>query len=282
MSNPPTNITAPEHWAEWFEKCALAICSDETRRAMGIFSHERYKDYLLKALGNGKSKSDLPIEARDLLHLNAPGACWYDLEDSYWGRQTPGDKSGKGSATGGAKTYKKYYREEASKRGPEGGRNWLEAKCSENLIWTRCRSIICKSSKLQRRTDESQRGLEETLPPESPGDPQSEPLLASEADEIAREIFEGLTPGERILMLAKANNITLTNQVICSRLGLGKSALYELLKATTDGIAQKFGKHHLNPEDLTVASRLLRLLTTWALSPECGIGECLTRGEAQT
>jgi len=246
---------------------------------MGVFAHERYKDYLLKALGPGKSKNDLPVDARDLLHLNAPGACWYDLEDSYWGRQTPGNKSGKGSDLGGAKTYKKYYWEEASKRCPEGGRNWLEAKSSENLIWTRCRSIIVRSFKFHsnQSADESRGGWEENLPAESPDAPQSEPLLASEADEIAREIFGGLTSEEKILILAKANNITLTNQVICSRLGLSKSALYQLQKAATDRIAMRLRRDDLETENFSIAlSRLLHLLTKWAFSPECGIGDCLT------
>lgn len=277
MNATPSNITAPEHWAEWFEKCALARCCDETRLALGKFAYLRYERYLLIALGAGKAKSDLPTEARDLLDLNSPSSCWYDLEDSYWGRPIPKDDSTHGDAIKAAKVYKKFHSEVSSKKAtPEKARDYLEAKTSSNLIKSRCRSIISKA----RIFSFDSRG--DQVSAESQGMPEGERgLFASEADQIAREIFDRLTPEEKILILAKANERSLGHPEISNRLGLSKSVLYQRQKAATNSITPRLLRDNLAAEDVPlVLSHLLNFLTQWALSPECGIGDCLVCGEA--
>jgi hypothetical protein len=276
MNATPPKITAPEHWAEWFEKCALALCCDETRLALGKFAYLRYKYYLIKALGAGKAESNLPIEARDLLDLDSPSTCWYDLEDSYWGKPIPMDGSKTGDAIKAAKVYKKFHLEVSSKKATlEDARDYLEAKTSENLIWSRCRSIISRARifRFDSRGDEVSEESQDMSEGESG-------LFASESDQIAREVFDRLTLEERILILAKANNISLAHPEICNRLGLSKSVLYQRQKAATNSIAPRLLKDNFAVEDVPfVLSHLLNFLTQWALSPECGIGDCLMCGE---
>jgi hypothetical protein len=279
MNAPPSNITAPEHWSEWFEKCALARCCDETRLALGKFAYLRYERYLLVALGAGKAKSDLPIEARDLLDLSSPSSCWYDLEDSYWGRPIPKDGSKHGDAIKAAKVYKKFHLEVSSQKAtPEDARDYLEAKTSSNLIKSRCRSIISKA----RIFSLDSRG--EQVPDESQDQSAVEVSMhSSNGIDIIRGIFDDLTTEERILILAKANNISLAHPEICSRLGLSKSVLYQRQKAATNSIAPRLLRDNFAAEDVSlVLSHLLNFLTQWALSPECGIGDCLMCGEANT
>jgi hypothetical protein len=85
MNTTPSNLTAPEHWAEWFEKCALVLCCEETRRALGVFAHLRYKQAVNRALaGRKKFLDDLSSEARELIDSAEPGVCWSDLEASCW------------------------------------------------------------------------------------------------------------------------------------------------------------------------------------------------------
>jgi len=286
MSTVQSNITAPEHWAEWFEKCALLKCGDDTRQSLGIFAHERYKRYFGIALREqGRSVNEFPVEVSDLLDSPQPGACWLDLEASYWHlpmREGRGDTDTIGQA--GAKVYKKFHLEIASTLpSPEESRKYLEAKSTQNLIRNRCRSIISESIfRCGGRVDESGMSQEDSILEELQVTSQPS-LLAFEVYEIAHKIFGSLTAEVKILILAGENNVNLANPAISARLELKKTILYERQNAAWKSLGPLCRKHQLYPEDIPLVwDSLLGLLTEWALSPECGIGECLTRGEALT
>lgn len=288
MSTTPSNITDPEHWAEWFEKCALALCCDDTRQALGVFAHKRYERYFRIALRErNRAGGELPIDVRDLLHSPQPGACWLDLEASYWYQLKP--QVNANQSTGNlpeAKSYKKFFSEVASLvTPPEESRNYLEGVTTNNLIRTRCRSIVTRSLfRYGGGEDKSGKTQEESIIENHQEVPHSEPiLLTSEVVEISDEIFASLKSEDRILVLANANNVSLASPEITTRLGLKKSTLYDRQKVAERSIAPLLRKHQLDPKEHTlVLRRLLELLTEWSLSPECGIGDCLTRGEANT
>ena len=286
MSTPPSNITAPEHWAEWFEKCALVLCCDETRRALGVFAHERYKRYLLIALREqGRSMSELPVDAIDLLESPQPGTCWLDLEASYWHQPKLGKNPGNSAVNvAEAKIYKKFHQEFASSLStPEAARDYLEAKSTQNLIKNRCRSIITESIfRHGGRVNESGISREETILDELQ-DASRSSLLESEADEIAQRIFVDLTAENKILIFAYEENHPLDDPFITARLGRKKSVLYQRQNLALKELAPLLRKYQAYPEDLQlIKASLFNLLTEWVLSPECGIGDCLIRGEANT
>ena len=287
MSTPPSNFTAPEHWAEWFEKCALVLCRNETRDALGKFAHKRYEKLLHKALVEYRiSETELPVEAQDLLHSEQRGACWFDLEGSYWYKRKPGNQPDKPQVGHDeAKIYKKFYLEAASAfANAEESRNYLEAKTTENLIWNRCRSIISGSiPRSGGRVDEPGKSQEESIVDNEDAPPDS----SIEINEIAHEICGHLTAEVKILLLASENRVTLVNSAISDRLEAKKTTLHKRQTAAWKSLAPLLRKHQLDPghkpEDIPlVMDCLLGLLTKWALSSECGIGACLTRGEDQT
>lgn len=308
MSNPPTNITDPEHWAEWFEKCALDLCGMEAKEKLGEFAYQRYLKLLPRALSERRrSRNNLPTDAQDLIGSgnskapeSIPGNCWRDAEASCWydskGRK---NKENPDFIPAGAKTHKKFCREVASAiSSPEESRNYLEGYCSKYLILTRCRKIVSQS--ICRAggpiTDSGKTGEEAILEtirelprggnvrfspktrhefPDRPPPPEP-PLPASEADEIANQIIECMTSEEKILILAKAHNKALTDPVISARLdGRKSSTLYVRQKASIGRIHSRLRQEQLELGDVKhVLRRLHAILDKWKLSPECGIGEC--------
>ena len=228
MSKNLPNLTKPEHWEEWFEKCALALCGDETKRALGVFAHERYEQAFRRALGERKMpRNELPSEARELVNSTEPGVCWYDLEASYWygGRNVPtGNESGNG-----AKAYKAFYREtSAMKSTPEEAREFLEASATKYLILSRCRTIITNFiPRSSGRADESRKSQEDLLL-EKKSDPDSvPPSMGTQIREDAKLIYSKLTTEEKILILASMNEISLEHPEIKNRLGHKKGLLYK-------------------------------------------------------
>lgn len=289
MSKNLSNLTKPEHWAEWFEKCALALCGDEAKHALGIFAHERYEQAFRRALGERKMpRNELPSEARELISSTELGACWYDLEASYWygGRDiASGNESGNG-----AKAYKTFYRETAAtKPTPDEARKYLEGSSTKYLILSRCRTIVSESiPRVGGRVDESGNSRED-LVLENESDPASVcPLMDTQFGEDANQVFSRLTTEEKILILASMNEISLEHPEIKNRLGHKKSVLYKRQAAAREKIGNMLGvtgsmrEYEGNPLDLgRVLGRLLDFLNEWADSPECGIGSCLMGGEVK-
>jgi len=280
MNNEPGNITTLKHWDEWFELCSINRCCAETAGALGKFAHLRYEKKLIQYLDKrGLSEDKMPSEPKDLLHDPRPGACWRDLEAEYWHSPKP-PETGETPASPStpSKLYKKFYREVSfSCPDLDSRRKYLEGATTDFLIRTRCRKLIQKGLRYRLATEKE---VESASNRDDP-DEQGEVFLPLDQDiQVAEKIFNSLDARDKILLLAKEGNVSLKDDQISSRLGMGHSALYlhqAKAVAKVRGILEK--KNLSRRDSFGVAHVLQKILGNWAYSPECGISGCLMRDD---
>lgn len=290
MSKNFSQLTEPEDWEEWFEKCAWTLCSDETKSRLGIFAKLRYEQALKKALSfKNKSEDDLPPDARELIRVNEHGVCWRDLEASYWYDSKENPDTIEKLPTEGAKTYKSYYRERAATfPDPNEARNYLEGCCTKFLIWTRCRSIVIKSIPRPRfYMTESGKTFEDLALEKKQGAASNSDYLVADMKDQASSIFSLLSAEERVLLHACFNQIPLgTLPELADALGRKSSALYQRQSKAKIKIRPLLDLGEKFPQEITphiyaggVLDQLTQLLNIWAISPECEFKDCIKSHE---
>ncbi len=278
-NNPDTQ---PEHWEEWFEKCALAKCEPEAQNALSSFAYHRYKKYLKKALSEKKQpQKNAPPELIELIessdaNYNGVGRCWHDLEASVWYQDKPTEPNKPN------KTYKKFYRSiarfKAIETTPEEARNYLEGAITTYLIRTRCRKIL-KEAIFRKPSFKNEDGnvIEREIDllgqNETPQPPANTPLEETENKQIAQSIFHSLTDDEKFFIYAFYQGINLDTPAITDFFKRKKSALYERQHRIILSLKEKIINNELNITTdyqamLAILQELRTLLENWIKNTE--------------
>ena len=278
MNDQQSNITMPEDWAEWFEKCAVDLCGEKARHALSAFASLRYRAALERETEIWNMADKKPVEATDFLNASELEHCWRDLEAIYWYQEKEKEKESSADGRMVCKTYKKFYQENAARieagKGAEEARNFLEGSVSDYLIKTRCRTLITHSLQRIRGYPSSGGSSEEfdavQLPSDSAdGDPTSAPPTLEDIDESARFLIELFSNEEKLVLLECLSGNALNSDWLKSALGKGKSAIYAMRPRLESKLRNGMNSRGMEREDSQSALIAMRkILEAWKNSPE--------------
>ena len=247
------------HWTEWNERCALALCGEETRQALRAFGSSRFRHYARVVAGNPAAGVDL-----------ATGDHWHLFETHLALRQT--------------RDGKRY-------------KDWLFARVAESgdppldVIQGGAGLLMRDVVRAFVRAERPQRGavsLDEPLRAGGEGTFTLNDLLPAAADPAqdmeAREFsciaegladacFVGLAARERIAFAAREQGLPLSHPAVERCAGCGKSTLHAALSDAVGSVADRIRASY--PDEAPATIRLLARLTlrglgvralSWAIS----------------
>lgn len=218
-----------EYWKTWKERCALALCSAETRKAMQAFAYSRFFRFASlysKTTNAGGSRSLTPD----------PAQAWHHFESWLCLRETREGKS-----------YKEWLFARDSVRGNptldsvQGGATLLMRDIVREFIRREfsARWMTALDAPIGSTDERTLCSLGELLP--GSADTSSAVglrELESIADVEASEAVDTLGPRERIALLAREYRLPLSHPAVLSVARCGKSAMNSAYHSALISIAE--------------------------------------------
>lgn len=240
-----------EHWREWKEKCALALCGEEARRLLPGFVHARFGRFLeayAQTTNAGRSSGVTPCA----------GEAWHRFETHFRLHDSSGGKS-----------YKQWLFAEMEGRG-YAAQESVEAGATL-LLRDVVREYLRREYSSRRMVSISERrgmgacggdglSLEELLPG---GMDTAREVEERDLGELARAesvaAFGRLGRRERIALLAHNAGLSLAHPEALQAAGCGRSALNDAFHSALAGIAVYVQAQH-SRDDKSVQAALACLL----------------------
>ena len=247
-----------EHWQEWYRKCALASCEEETRAALHRFADARWRRYAAVCAGKLYPEGNR-------FAVPPPADSWHDFETMVRLRHTRRGKA-----------YKHWL---FARMPPQSGRQALDAiQGGASLIM---RDVVRERF---RREMPRQRTVSLHAPP--PGAPVGTPPLqellpapVQALDEVQQRDLNALAVStaawvchqvlsrrSRIAMLAREWGIPPTDPAVLKAAGCGKSVLCTAYHEALQSIAETVNTRFRRDDRSTRAA--LAVATLRALKPE--------------
>lgn len=262
--------TKPEHWAEWFEFCAIDRCSEPTKTALGRLAQHRFLSAIKQAGGTSGGGGD--ALAHDYLRTSKtdPLFNWREVEIRYWYTDEGAELDSKNFVPDAAKIRKRFHeRRAASLESDLAARDYLESRVTHWIkdIAKKVRRDFNRpldSTQAPLPGEEEESGRPSRDLPDSSICPDDE----AAAKDFAELFIKALNGRERALMLAGLAGIPSDHPAVFAAAGCGKSQAYACVASAQEklrGIIAKAGLSQVDIPPLT-GSRLEELLKVWAES----------------